>query len=146
MGNTVGRLPSKNGPINLSYIAGFLDGDGSIMLQIHKRGDNGKFRIKTTICFYQDKSHKKEIDWIRKVLNCGYTNLRNDGIYELRIEGFARVFEILTDLKPYIKFKKKQVKLMLELIPKLRDANEQIEIAGYINKMHTFNYYSSQRT
>ena len=43
--------------IYLAYIAGFLDGDGSLMLQIKKRkdGNRSKFRFMPTICFYQDK-------------------------------------------------------------------------------------------
>lgn len=43
-----------------AYIAGFLDGDGSVMLQCkpRKRVSFG-FRAKTTICFYQDSRYEK---------------------------------------------------------------------------------------
>ena len=53
MGNTVGRL-SKVDPKIFAYIAGFLDGDGSIMLQLHRR-ESGKevYRVKAVICFYK---------------------------------------------------------------------------------------------
>ena len=91
-GNTVGRS-SKVEIVKLAYIAGFLDGDGSIMLQLHRR-ESGKeiFRIKTVICFYQNVRYRSEIEWIREVLNSGYVYNRNDGICELRIEGYQRVF------------------------------------------------------
>ncbi len=43
---------------NLAYIAGFLDGDGSLMLQVKKRKDgNVGIRFMATICFYQDSRH-----------------------------------------------------------------------------------------
>lgn len=141
----MGRLPSKSDLFNLSYIAGFLDADGSIMLQVKRRNDNGKVRVKTVICFYQDHRHKKEIDWIKSVLKCGYTYLRNDDIYELRIEGFTRTYEVLAKLKPYIRFKSRQAKLMLKLIPQLGFLKEEKLIENYLSKMHKYNYYSSQR-
>ena len=146
MGNTVGRL-SKVNTENLAYIAGFLDGDGSIMLQIHRR-KSGKdvFRVKTVICFYQDSKHLKEIEWIKQVLGCGYVYTRNNHICELRIEGFQRVFEILLKLQPYLRFKREQVKLMLDLIPKLQQRQvSKDETVTWIKKMREYNYFSSQR-
>lgn len=146
MGNTVGRL-SKVDQTNLAYIAGFLDGDGSIMLQMHRRkSSKDVFRIKTVICFYQDARHIKQIEWFKQILGCGYIYNRNDKICELRIEGFQRVFEILLRLKPFIRFKKKQVDLMLELIPKLQQKTiSKDETTVWIKKMQEYNYFSSQR-
>ena len=101
--------------IDLAYIAGFLDGDGSLMLQIKKRADGkSKIRFMATICFYQDTRHEKDLFWIRKILGIGYLSHRNDGISELRINGFETVKEILKNLMPYIKFKKIQAKALLE--------------------------------
>ena len=99
--------------INLAYIAGFLDGDGSLMLQIKKRKDGRlKKRFMSTICFYQDSRHEKSLYWIKKMLNIGYLSKRNDGITELRINGFEQVKNILENLLPFIKFKKKQAKAL----------------------------------
>ena len=52
--------------IENAYIAGFLDGDGSIMLQIKKRSDvKSGYRFMATVCFYQDSCHDKNLFWIR---------------------------------------------------------------------------------
>ena len=97
----------------LAYIAGFLDGDGSLMLQIKKRSDNRTgSRFMITICFYQDSQHEKTLFWIRKVLGIGYVSRRKDGITELRINGYKRAQEILKKLSPYIRFKKKQARAL----------------------------------
>lgn len=78
--------------IDLAYIAGFLDGDGSLMLQIKNRKDGkSKIRFMSTICFYQDTRHERDLFWIRKVLGKGYFHQRNDGMSELRINGYASV-------------------------------------------------------
>ena len=53
-GNTVG----SQSDIEKAYIAGFLDGDGSIMLQLKKRVDTIRgYRFMATICLYQDSRH-----------------------------------------------------------------------------------------
>ena len=102
--------------VSLAYIAGFLDGDGSLMFQIKKRKDGNKSRNRfmLTICFYQDSRHETPLFWIRDILNIGYISRRNDGISELRINGYKQVKEILEDLYPFIKFKRIQAKLLIE--------------------------------
>ncbi len=99
--------------IDLAYIAGFLDGDGSLMLQIKKRKDvKSKFRFMATICFYQDTRHESPLYWIRRVLGKGYLSQRNDGMSELRIQGFDSVQEVLQRLRPFLRFKKIQAKAL----------------------------------
>lgn len=98
---------------NLAYIAGFLDGDGSLMLQIKKRKDGRtKYRFMCTICFYQDSRHEKPFHFIREVLGIGYVSKRNDGMSELRVNGFAQVNHIIHELLPYIRFKKLQAEAL----------------------------------
>ena len=100
--------------INLAYIAGFLDGDGSLMLQVKKRKDGvSKKRIMATICLYQDTRHEGTLHWIRKIFGIGYLSRRNDGMSELRINGFDQVRKILIELLPFIRFKKAQAKSLL---------------------------------
>lgn len=100
--------------IENAYIAGFLDGDGSIMLQLKKRSDTLRgYRFMATICLYQDSRHDKTLYWIRDVLQSGYVAHRNDGISEVRINGFERVAMILTDLQPFIRFKLLQTEAMI---------------------------------
>ncbi len=110
-GNTVG----SRSKCDIAYIAGFLDGDGSIMLQIKKRKDTARgFRFMATICLYQDTRHEQPLHWVREVLGIGYVARRNDSISELRINGFRRVRDILTHLQPYVRFKQAQVRAMIK--------------------------------
>ena len=77
-----------------------------------KRYDEG-CQIYDYLCLYQDTRHSKDLGWIQKVLKCGYLSKRNDGMTELRIQGFASCETILVLLKPFIRFKQKQVSLVL---------------------------------
>ncbi len=99
----------------LAYIAGFLDGDGSLMLQLKKRSDGkNKLRFMCTICLYQDTRHEETLIWMQKLLKIGYISRRNDGISELRINGFTQVQNILLKLEPFIRFKKDQAKALIK--------------------------------
>ena len=101
--------------IERAYIAGFLDGDGSLMLQLKKRSDSKRaIRFMTTICFYQDTRHEKTLYWIRKVFDIGYTSKRKDGMTELRINGYEQTRNVLESLLPYIRFKKLQAHALLK--------------------------------
>ena len=96
--------------LNLAYIAGFLDGDGSLMLQLKSRSDTTRgVRFMATICLYQDTVHAQPLLWMQETLKCGYISERSDGMTELRVNGFTQVREILILLKPYIRFKAIQV-------------------------------------
>ena len=139
--------------IELSYIAGFLDGDGSLMLQIKKRKDGKlKRRFMCTICFYQDSRHEKYLYWIRSILGIGYISRRNDGMTELRINGYNQVEEILHKLLPFIRFKKDQAKalykaanLLMNVKLKSLSENNLLELTNYIVTIQENNYVTRKK-
>ena len=108
-------MGSRSKNVELAYIAGFLDGDGSLMLQLKKRSDSKRaIRFMVTICFYQDTRHEKTLYWIQEFLGIGYISRRNDGMTELRINGYKQIRNILTSLSPYVRFKKLQTLALLQ--------------------------------
>ena len=85
------------------------------MLQLKKRADSNRgVRFMATICLYQDSRHDKPLLWIRKRIQCGYVSKRNDGMTELRVNGFSQVRGTVEALLPYLHFKKKQAKLLVQ--------------------------------
>jgi len=141
----VGSRPKTN----LAYIAGFLDGDGSLMMQIKKRSDNQKNRFMLTICMYQDTRHEKPLLWIRKELEIGYICRRNDNITELRVNGYQQVERILKLLIPYIKFKKIQAVTLLKSAKILRkkkfSQRDLRKLVDYILAIQKENYVSRRK-
>ena len=150
--NTVG---SRQEPLvqDLAYIAGFLDGDGSIMVQVKRRSDAPQgWRIMVTICLYQDSRHKAPLMWMRDIFGIGYLSNRNDHITELRINGYREVKRILLQLQPFIKFKRKQVAYALRIITCLEkkpigklSKKDRLVIADDIIALRGENYQSHQR-
>ena len=137
----------------LAYIAGFLDGDGSLMLQIKKRKDgNVGIRFMSTICFYQDTRHERTLYWIQEVLGIGYLSKRNDGMTELRINGYKQVRDILTVLLPYIRFKKLQahaLKNACEILSatkfKMLGKQKLLRLVGLILVIQNENYVTKKK-
>jgi hypothetical protein len=133
----------------LAYIAGFLDGDGSLMLQLKPRKSVFfGFRVRTIICFYQDKRYQKGIHWIKEKLGVGYISKRNDDMIELRLEGHKRVKKILTKLKPFIVFKTEQLKLILEAIKIMETKLTPItflEVCKISDKISSINYATTRK-
>lgn len=119
------------------------------MLQIKKRRDGKqKWRFMATICFYQDSRHDKPLSWIRKKLGIGYLSARNDGMSELRINGFEQVRDILKKLMPFIKFKKEQAKAMycaVDILTKKLDTRSLRKLVDCVLKVQANNYATRKK-
>lgn len=144
---------AKVKPEELAYIAGFLDGDGSVIVQVKKTKTHAKrWRLMFTICFYQDSRHEKPLFWFKKKLGKGYISRRNDGITELRINGYKQTRTILKKLYPYVKFKKKQIGYVLQALILLQDKSfrdlskkDRQKIADAIIKSRQETYQSGSK-
>ena len=136
----------------LAYISGFLDGDGCIMLQLVYRHDYVLgYQIRASIVFYQKTQYKDFLVWLKKKLKFGYIRERNDGMCEYTIVGTNSVTYVLTLLKPYLKLKKKQLKLALSVLSRMPGRGRDIKpklllsLAKEVDKFVDLNY-SKRRT
>ena len=127
-----------------NYIAGFLDGDGSIFAQIIQ-GKNYKynFRIRVSIGFYQHKSKHWFMLKLAKLFKYGSLRIRKDNVSELVITGAGPVEQILLQLKNHLILKKKNANLVLKIIEKKRKVNskdEFIEVCKLVDQVAELNY------
>jgi hypothetical protein len=135
-----------------AYIAGFLDGDGCIMLQLVYRKDYLLgYQIRASIVFYQNQQNSQFLAWLKKKLTHGYIRNRKDGITEYTILGIKPVGRILKILKPYLKLKKKQASLALKILSQMPGSGKQmtpqllLKLAREVDKFADLNY-SKKRT
>ena len=133
----------------LAYIAGFLDGDGSVFFQIVPRPDyKQKFQIRTSIGFYQDTTNVKILEWLKEQIGSGYIRHRKTGISDYTIVEPKEVKRILTLLQPYVRLKKKQVELGLEILDKLdskKSDKDFLEICKLVDKFKELNYSKKRK-
>lgn len=130
-----------------AYIAGFFDGDGSVRIQLQPRkNSNLGYRIRTIVSFAQKTEHSEGLSWIRGKLGIGYIYSRNDGMSELKIEGFESVGKVLKILSPYVQFKKEQVKLVLKALKILKlKPNAILEVSEISDKLSKVNYATTTK-
>nr|AAL77610.1 unknown [Monomastix sp. M722] len=103
-----------------AYIAGFLDGDGSIYAKVISRPDYAviKYQISVSLSFCQRKDRYTYLQDIYEALDkCGSLRKdRGDGIADYTITGPAHLSIVLPHLLPYLRIKKKQANLVLHII------------------------------
>ena len=133
-----------------SYIAGFLDGDGSIHFQLVRQKEyRFGFYIRASISFSQSTSARHGLERIQSMLGGrGYLRDRDTGMSDLVITSRPIVVEILQDVEPYVIFKKDHVRRALELLPLLggvKDPEFFLHLAHQVDAFATLNYSKSKR-
>lgn len=133
----------------LAYIAGFLDGDGSIFFQLIRRKDYRLgFQIRTSLAFYQKTENEKILLWLKQQFSSGYIRRRKTGISDYTIVEPGEVQRILELLQPYVRLKEEHVRLSLEILgkfPLADDATELISLCRLVDRFQEINY-SKKRT
>ena len=133
-----------------AYIAGFLDGDGSIFFQLVRRKDYiFGYQVRASIVFYQKSKNIKILRWLKHKLRKGYIRLRNDGLAEYTIVGLKDVWKIIALVEPYLILKRPQVKLAKRIISRISNKKMSsgllLRIAKEVDKFALLNY-SKKRT
>ncbi|TAK53099.1 MAG: hypothetical protein EPO25_11670 [Gammaproteobacteria bacterium] len=133
----------------LAYIAGFLDGDGSIFFQLVRRKDYCfGFQIRTSLAFYQKTENERILLWLKQQFKSGYIRRRKTGISDYTIVEPGEVRRILELLQPYVRLKKEHVGLGLEILrtlPQADDAAELVSLCRLVDRFREINY-SKKRT
>ncbi len=107
-------------PTVLAYIAGFLDGDGCIKVTITKR-NYAKFGyyFRVIVSFTQHIRDRRVLVWIKNKLKVGSISdydSPSKHLSEYVIQDRKFNFRLLSNLRPFVVVKKKQLDLALEIL------------------------------
>ena len=127
-----------------AYLAGFLDGDGSIHVRL-KPNSTYKFgfQVAPSVVFYQADKEIEEIRSIRDLLGIGYIRRRKDGIAEYIIGDSESILYFLSIVTPYLRLKRKQAEILKEIIAlkkKVKSASDFLCMCEKIDEFAELNY------
>jgi len=129
---------------DLAYIAGFVDGEGSIIM--HIRRDRKQPYIRPMLIITQ--ANKEILLWILKTLNIGNINLIYQKENRRKIKkdcwninyGDRKAYEVIKLLRPYIRVKAEQADLLISFYEKYGDSHnnskEKLALAELNNKLN----------
>lgn len=131
-----------------AYIAGFLDGDGSILAQIVKNKTyKYGFTIRCSVNFYQHKKNSWIILWLKKELKKGNIRIRNN-IIEYSIVDKNSIKRILYLLIPYLKIKKPLAKLIIKIIDEKENVQTKadfLKVCNLVDKVAKYTYSKKRK-
>ena len=127
-----------------SYLAGFLDADGSIFVQLKaNRSYRYRFQVSWQIVFYQSVKAKRFLLDLRKLVKCGYVRERKDGICEYIIGDTDNILGLLDKVEPYLRLKKRQAELLRAIIARkknIQSARDFVVLAELVDRFKELNY------
>lgn len=136
-------------PVVLAYIAGFLDGDGSIFFQLIRKNDyRFGFQIRPSVAFYQKTENEQILLWLKERLISGCLRRRGTGVSDYTIVEPCEVRRILMHLQPYVRLKRRHVQLgieILEALPHATDPQQFLALCRRVDQFRNLNY-SKNRT
>src|SRR3990167_4248797 len=90
-----------------AYLAGFLDGDGSIYVQ-SKPNSTYKFgyQIAPYIVLFQSQKDQENFEQLCSMINLGYMRIRKDEILEYIIGKQENIIKYINLVEPYVVMKK----------------------------------------
>ena len=132
-----------------AYLAGFLDGDGSIYVRLKPNSTyRYGFQVSPYIVLFQSQKEKENFQKICSLIGLGYLRVRKDGILEYIIGKTEGLREFLKIIKPFVILKKRQVALMTEILDKkekMRNKNDFRKLTDLIDRFRELNYSKKRK-
>ena len=132
-----------------AYLAGFLDGDGSIYVQA-KPNNSYKygFQVAPYIVLFQSQKDKENFEKVCSSIGLGYLRKRNDGILEYIIGRKESIQKFISIIEPYVLMKKKQINLLRKIIllkEKVKNKEDFKDLMKLIDSFRELNYSKKRK-
>lgn len=132
-----------------AYIAGFLDGDGSVYVRMKPNSTyRFGFQFAPSIILFQSAKDREGFEKMCSVLPFGYIRERKDGVLEYTINRKEDIRSFLRLVEPYVVLKRKQVLLMKEIITKkerVKSAEDFTQLARLVDRFRELNYSKKRK-
>jgi len=127
-----------------AYMAGFLDGDGSVYVRLKpNKAYKYQYQVAPNIVFFQSMKDRRGLEKMQQITGVGYLRNRKDGIVEYTIGDMSSMVALLKSIYPYLCLKKRQAKLMMRILnskEKVKNVNDFLKLCSLIDRFQQLNY------
>jgi len=132
-----------------AYLAGFLDGDGSIYVRLKpNRTYKFGFQVAPYIVLFQSQKDQKNFQQLCSIINLGYMRVRKDGILEYIIGRMDNITKFIKLVEPYVILKKSQIGLLKRIIiakNKVQTKSDFMVLAKSVDTFRELNYSKKRK-
>ena len=136
-------------PIKKAYVAGFLDGDGSVYVRAKPNPTyRYRFQIAPYIVFFQSNTSREKFTELCNLIGYGQMRERKDGILEYVINKIDDIREFLKCVHPFVIMKKRQIELMIKIIEakdRVENKNDFIALLNLVESYRELNYSKKRK-
>ncbi len=130
-----------------AYLAGFLDGDGSIYVQAKPNNTyRFGFQIAPYIVLFQSQKDQQNFELLCSMINLGYMRVRKDGILEYIIGKQENIATFIKLVKPYVVMKKLQIDLISKIIVQKSKVKNKEDFEFVMKLVDTFRELNYSKT
>jgi hypothetical protein len=133
----------------VSYLAGFLDGDGSIHFQLVRQKEyRFGFYIRASMSLSQSTSARSGLEHLQALIGGGYLRDRGTGMSDLVVTSRPLLIDLLERIQPHVVFKREHVRRALWLLPQIRSgltSEEFLQVAREVDAFASLNYSKMKR-
>ena len=131
------------------YLAGFLDGDGSIYVRLKPNSTyRYGFQVEPYIVLFQSAKNRKNFEKLCSMIPFGKMRERKDWILEFTINKIADIKEFITYVGPFVILKREQVDLMQRILDKksaIESKKDFIQLMSLVDQFRNLNYSKKRK-
>ena len=135
--------------VDAAYLAGFLDGDGSIHFQLVRQKEyKFGFYIRASLSLTQSTPDRHGLEYLQGLIGGGYLRDRGTGISDLVVTSRPLLLVTLSAVAPFVVFKRRQTQRALELLPQIKprlNEREFLRLAHEVDAFATLNHSKTKR-
>ncbi len=136
-------------PLKRAYLAGFLDGDGSIYVQAKPNPTyRFGFQVAPYIVLFQSQKDQQNFEQLCSMINLGYMRIRKDGILEYIIGKQENIIQFINLVEPYVVMKKLQIELIKKIIlvkSEVQSEEDFVILMKLIDTFRELNYSKNRK-
>ncbi len=132
-----------------AYLAGFLDGDGSIYVRLKPSSEyRYGFQVAPYVVLFQSSKDRANFERICAMIGSGYLRERKDGMLEYVVQRQKAIHELLSNIKEHLVLKRERADLILEILKKkseVRCKKDFVVLAEMIERFRILNYSKKRK-